>query len=166
MLAESACSDIPARELVLSRLSYYEETDTRADMYAFPWAPNPEYDSFYASGQQIWDYFKRTTKEYHLDKSIQFDTKVFDSHWDETLKKWMIKIEQDGAVHLVQADIFINASGPLKYAVMIDYARCMTESLIATGRGPKSMVSILSKAKFYIRPIGEHYRYTDCIPVL
>jgi len=89
-------------------------TDSRVDVYAFPWAPNPEYDSFYASGQQIFDYFKRVTKQYNLDGNIQFDTKVVDSSWDEIINKWSIKIEYAGAVHDVEADILINASGFVK----------------------------------------------------
>jgi hypothetical protein len=48
------------------------------DIYTFPWAPNPEYSTFYASGNEIWKYFKRTTEEYHLEENVRFDTKVLD----------------------------------------------------------------------------------------
>jgi cation diffusion facilitator CzcD-associated flavoprotein CzcO len=84
------------------------------DVYTFPWAPGPEYSIFCASGNEIWKYFKRNTEEYHLDENVGFDTKVLDSCWDESIKKWKIKIEQDKIVHDVEADVFINASGILK----------------------------------------------------
>lgn len=81
------------------------------NIYTFPLARNPYYPTFYASEEEIWNYFRRTTEEYHLYKNIPLDTKVLDSCWDESSKKWKITIEQEKMVREVEADVFINASG-------------------------------------------------------
>jgi cation diffusion facilitator CzcD-associated flavoprotein CzcO len=84
------------------------------DVYVFPWEPNPDFDSFYATGPEIWNYIKKTTTKYHLDEHIKFKSRVIESIWDESTSKWHVKVERNGQIIQDEADVLVNGSGILK----------------------------------------------------
>lgn len=86
-----------------------------AEIYTFPFEPNPEWSSFYASGSEILEYIKRTVKKYDLDFCVQLNSAVTESVWDEASSKWKIQIQRyEGVTIEDEADVLINASGFLK----------------------------------------------------
>lgn len=92
--------------------------DVPAHIYTFSWEPNPDWSSFYAKGQEIWEYIRRTTTKYSLDEKVQFKSKVVSSVWDEASGKWLLEVEQtgaDGKTTTIKdtADVLINGSGIL-----------------------------------------------------
>ena len=89
--------------------------DVPAHIYTFPFEPNPDWSTFYASGSEIWAYMKRTTDKYKLDRHVQLRSKLLESAWDEGSGKWLLKIDQDGQIKEDECDVLINASGFLKY---------------------------------------------------
>jgi cation diffusion facilitator CzcD-associated flavoprotein CzcO len=82
-------------------------------IYTFPFEPNPDWSSFYASGPEIWQYIKRTTKKYNLDESVQFNSKIISTVWNDVSAKWQVKVDQKGTVFDTEADILINGAGLL-----------------------------------------------------
>ncbi|KAH7021896.1 hypothetical protein EDB80DRAFT_744547 [Ilyonectria destructans] len=85
--------------------------DVPAHIYTFSFEPNPDWSSLYASGQEIWEYIKRTTKKYNLDERVQFNSKVVSSIWDDQIGKWKVKVNQNGTIIKDEADVLVNGSG-------------------------------------------------------
>ncbi|CZR66722.1 related to monooxigenase [Phialocephala subalpina] len=85
--------------------------DVPAHIYTFSFEPNPDWSMFYAGGSEIQAYIKRTAAKYGLDKPVRLNSKVVKSVWDETKKKWLIKVDQNGTIVEDEADVLVNASG-------------------------------------------------------
>ncbi|KAH7265523.1 NADP-dependent oxidoreductase domain-containing protein [Fusarium redolens] len=85
--------------------------DVPAHIYTFPFEPNPDWSSFYASGSEIWAYIKRTSDKYGLAENVRFQSKVAQATWNEVAGKWKLKIMQDGEEREDECDILIDGSG-------------------------------------------------------
>ncbi|KAF5651837.1 hypothetical protein F25303_3879 [Fusarium sp. NRRL 25303] len=88
--------------------------DVPAHIYTFPFEPNPDWTSFYASGPEIWAYIKRTSDKYGLAETVRFESKVTDATWNESAGKWNLKLFQDGEEKEDECDVLIDGSGFLK----------------------------------------------------
>lgn len=84
-----------------------------AHIYTFSFEPNPDWSSYYASGQEIWEYIKRTTAKYGLDEKVQFNSRVIESVWDDSSGTWKVKVDQQGTIIETEADVLVNGSGVL-----------------------------------------------------
>lgn len=91
--------------------------DVPAHIYTFSWEPNPDWSEFYVGGEEVFQYMKRTTAKYDLARDIVFNSKVVEAIWNQGRGKWELKIEQEGRFIWDECDIFINASGILKWAI-------------------------------------------------
>lgn len=69
------------------------QCDVPAHIYAFPFDPNPDWTRFYASGAEILEYFKKTTKKWNLDRDLQLNTKVVGAQWHESEGMWEVELE-------------------------------------------------------------------------
>lgn len=69
------------------------QCDVPAHIYAFPFDPNPEWTRFYASGAEILEYFKKTTKKWKLDRDLQLNTKVVGAQWHDPEGMWEVEVE-------------------------------------------------------------------------
>ena len=87
--------------------------DTPAHIYTFSWEPNPDWSSFYVSGQEIHAYIKRTADKYQLTKDVQFNCKVVSAEWNESEGKWHVCVEQEGKMIDDVSDILVNGCGVL-----------------------------------------------------
>lgn len=91
--------------------------DVYKDLYSFPFAPNPDWTTFYAAGSEILEYLRKTTRQFNLDKHVQLDSRVVEATWDERSGQWKLKVDQKGVIKEDFADVFINATGPGKYVL-------------------------------------------------
>lgn len=87
------------------------QCDVPAHVYAFPFDPNPEWNRFYATGPEIYEYFVRTVKKWDLDRDVVLDTRVTGAYWEEARSQWRVTTEKAGNVHEEYADILISAQG-------------------------------------------------------
>lgn len=85
-----------------------------AHIYTFPFEPNPDWSSFYASGPEIWSYIKRTSDKYTLAEHVRFQSKVTHATWDDALGKWGLKIRRGSEEIEDECDVLIDGSGFLK----------------------------------------------------
>lgn len=69
------------------------QCDVPAHIYSFPFDPNPEWTRFYASGAEILDYFKKTTRKWNLDRDLQLNTKVVGAQWHDSTGMWEVEVE-------------------------------------------------------------------------
>ncbi|ETN43153.1 uncharacterized protein HMPREF1541_02311 [Cyphellophora europaea CBS 101466] len=92
------------------------QCDVPSHIYAFPFAPSPEWSHFYSTGTEIRDYFQRTVKEWNLDRDVQYNTKVEATYWDEEQAKWRIEVRhEDTGPRTEWADVLISARGILSH---------------------------------------------------
>ncbi|KAF5668654.1 monooxygenase [Fusarium heterosporum] len=85
--------------------------DVPAHIYTFPFEPNPEWSSFYASGAEIWSYIKRTSDKYGLAEHVQFESIVTQATWNDSSSKWSVNIQQGNEEKIDECDILIDGSG-------------------------------------------------------
>jgi cation diffusion facilitator CzcD-associated flavoprotein CzcO len=90
------------------------QCDVPSHIYAFPFDPNPEWNNFYSSGQEILEYIKRTAKKWDLDRDVQLNTKVTFAVWQEDQGKWKIIVESGGKSREEYADVLISGQGVLQ----------------------------------------------------
>ncbi|KAM3423103.1 hypothetical protein BST61_g561 [Cercospora zeina] len=85
--------------------------DVPAHIYCFPFAPNPDWSSFYVGSQEILEYIVKTVDDYKLRDYIQVNTKLIAANWSEEKGKWFLKLEQNGSTIDDEADVLINGAG-------------------------------------------------------
>ncbi|KXT02143.1 hypothetical protein AC578_5952 [Pseudocercospora eumusae] len=85
--------------------------DIPAHIYCFPFAPNPDWSSFYVSGPEIQAYIQRTAKDYGLRDYVQLNSRVVSARWSHEKGKWEVDIEQDGRIIHDEADVLVNGTG-------------------------------------------------------
>lgn len=89
--------------------------DVPAHLYTLLDLPNPDWSTFYAPGEEIQQYLRKITKEYHLDRDVHLNSKVVKAIWDEDSGRWNVKVQQGDCVKSDWCHVLINGSGILKY---------------------------------------------------
>jgi hypothetical protein len=85
-----------------------------AQIYTFPFAPNPEWSKFYASGDEILKYIQNVTDRFGLAENVHLNSRVVSTTWSDTKGRWSIKVEQrTGKLIEDEADILIDGFGIL-----------------------------------------------------
>lgn len=87
------------------------------DSYAFYFNPNPDWSQCYAKGPEIQQYILETIKKFGLDEKVQLNTKVISSVWNEDQGHWQLKLQRGDEVVEDKADVLLDGSGILKYAL-------------------------------------------------
>ncbi|KAL4993015.1 cyclohexanone monooxygenase [Aspergillus recurvatus] len=88
--------------------------DVPSHSYNFTFEPNPEWDGYYAYGDQIQEYFVGFAKKYGLEEFIRFETTVIAATWLDKDGEWEIEVEtKDGTRSFDKCHVLINGSGPL-----------------------------------------------------
>lgn len=92
------------------------QCDVPSHIYAFPFAPYPDWSHFYSTGAEIKEYFQKTVKEWNLDRDVQYNTTVTSAHWDETRSQWRVDVfHPSTGARTEHADILISARGILSH---------------------------------------------------
>lgn len=90
--------------------------------YTFPWRQNPNWNTFYASGREIWQYMKDIVDEEGMMDYIKLNTSITKAKWVESKSKWAVtltkkSIPNDNSDVLEweeECDLLINGTGFLK----------------------------------------------------
>ncbi|KAI7779515.1 hypothetical protein LA080_000799 [Diaporthe eres] len=87
--------------------------DVPAHLYAFPFEPNPNWSSFYASGAEVLAYFKRTVAKYNLDRDVKLNHRVEHARFDEADGRWHLRVRRVDTDEVVDdtCDILVSATG-------------------------------------------------------
>jgi cation diffusion facilitator CzcD-associated flavoprotein CzcO len=87
--------------------------DVPSHLYAYTFAPNPNWSYFYSGAKEIHDYFIKVTKDFGCYKYMKFNHKVTSAIWNDR-GQWDLKIQPAGGEVITDyADILINANGLL-----------------------------------------------------
>jgi cation diffusion facilitator CzcD-associated flavoprotein CzcO len=85
--------------------------DVPAHIYTFPFEPNPEWSAFYAGGDEIWRYFRRTVDKYDLARDVKCGHRVQKAEFDEENGKWKLEVANKDTVINDECDILVSAVG-------------------------------------------------------
>lgn len=97
--------------LITSRRYPGVACDVPAHIYTFPFEPNPDWSAYYASGEEIWHYFKRTVDKYELGRGLKLGHRVQKAEFDEESGKWKLEVKnKDGVIH-DECDVLVSAVG-------------------------------------------------------
>lgn len=90
--------------------------DVPAHGYSYTWRANPDWSRFYASGEEIRQWYQKLAKEYSVYEHTKFNHKVVGARWDENTQLWTVEVEDliTGSRFTDTAEVFINGGGALK----------------------------------------------------
>lgn len=84
--------------------------------YQYTWAPSPKWKSYYATGPEIFRYFKNVAVEHDLLRFARLRHKLVHAQWDEQRKVWKVKLERNGDPNDIvedEGEVLVNATGVL-----------------------------------------------------
>lgn len=116
-ITTQACSVTSLRTYTYARPTIHVDlADANAKAQAFPFDPKPDWERFYASGEDILAYIKQTVRKWNLDRDLQLNTKVIGAHWQQDAGEWRVEVEHQGQRRVEYCDVLISAQGVLVYA--------------------------------------------------
>ncbi|CAI7654807.1 unnamed protein product [Penicillium pancosmium] len=89
--------------------------DIPAPVYQATFEPNPNWSEFYASSQEILQYWKGIVAKYGAGKYMKLSHKVIEARFNDVESKWHVKIENclTGAVTWDSCDVLYGCLGAL-----------------------------------------------------
>jgi cation diffusion facilitator CzcD-associated flavoprotein CzcO len=98
--------------------------DLPAHTYNLSFEPKRDWSSFYANGNEIFEYWRGVAKKYGAYRFIKFNSKYIGARWDDDRGKWTVQIErtENGGTEMFEdeADIMISCTGTEIRATDID----------------------------------------------
>ena len=90
--------------------------DVPAHIYTFPFEPNPDWSAYYAGGEEILAYFRRTVAKYGFDRDVKCGCRVEGAVFDEGRGKWTVKVRrsvsgEEDEVFEDECDVLVSATG-------------------------------------------------------
>ncbi|KAJ5951521.1 uncharacterized protein N7479_009934 [Penicillium vulpinum] len=85
--------------------------DVPAHAYTYPFEPNPDWSSFYATGPEIRRYFESFAEKYNLHPYIKTNSRILSATWVEEKGIYEIIIDRDGEIIHDWCHVFINGTG-------------------------------------------------------
>ncbi|KAF2208808.1 hypothetical protein CERZMDRAFT_48524 [Cercospora zeae-maydis SCOH1-5] len=100
-------------ELVLWLVNVYPGVacDVPSSIYAFPFEPNPNWSAFYASGEEILEYFKAAVAKWNLARDVKLGHRVSHAVFSEESGKWSLRLDTKEGTIEDSCDILISAVG-------------------------------------------------------
>ena len=90
--------------------------DVESHLYSLSFAPHPEWRHRYSRQPEIWDYLRGCVDRFGLRPHLRFGCEVRAAAWDDAAREWRLETSQG----LVQASVFVMATGPLSTPVLPD----------------------------------------------
>ena len=67
------------------------ECDVPSHLYSFSFALNPDWSQSFSPQEEIFDYLRKTARDFGIVDRIRFGTAVLDARWDDEAGKWRIR---------------------------------------------------------------------------
>ncbi|KAI5857328.1 FAD/NAD(P)-binding domain-containing protein [Durotheca rogersii] len=89
--------------------------DVPAHGYSYTWRANPDWSRFYASGEEICQWYQKLAREYGVYEHTKFNHKVVGAKWDDESQLWTVEVDNLAAGHRFTdtAEVLVNGGGPL-----------------------------------------------------
>lgn len=85
--------------------------DVPAHIYTFPFEPNPDWSAYYAGGEEILAYLRRTVAKYALDRDVKCGHRVERAAFDEGRGTWALRVRRGEEVIEDECDVLVSATG-------------------------------------------------------
>ncbi|KAI8271884.1 FAD-binding monooxygenase moxY [Colletotrichum sp. SAR 10_98] len=95
--------------------------DVPAHAYQATFAPSTTWTEAYATGPEIFAYWKRIADQYEVGKYIRTSHTVTSAEWSEEKAKWIVKIRSDEGDFVDEANFLITATGHFSDPKLPDY---------------------------------------------
>ncbi|KAF5484230.1 FAD-binding monooxygenase aflW [Colletotrichum fructicola] len=95
--------------------------DVPAHAYQATFAPSTTWTEAYATGPEIFAYWKRIADQYEVRKYIRTSHTVTSAEWSEEKAKWIVKIHSDEGEFVDEANFLITATGHFSDPKLPDY---------------------------------------------
>lgn len=86
------------------------QCDVRSHLYAFSFAPNPDWSRVFAPQAEILAYMERVADRWSLRDHMRFDTELAAAQFDDSRGCWAIRTARGDAL---EADVPVCSTGPL-----------------------------------------------------
>lgn len=86
------------------------QCDVRSHLYAFSFAPNPDWSRVFAPQREILAYMERVADRWSLRSHMRFDTALTAAHFDAARGSWSLTTARG---ETLEADILVCSTGPL-----------------------------------------------------
>ncbi|WP_278257010.1 NAD(P)/FAD-dependent oxidoreductase [Nocardioides convexus] len=86
---------------------------SRARLYSYSFALNPDWSKVYSPQQEIWAYTRKVAERSGTLDRFVFDTAVLDAAWDEDAQRWIVRTEGPDGTKEYAARTVISGSGGL-----------------------------------------------------
>ena len=83
--------------------------DVPSHVYSFSFAPNPHWSRSFSPQPEIWDYLKRTARDFGVLPHVEFDTELLDASWSDDDQRWTLTTSQGS----LTAEVLVVGTGPL-----------------------------------------------------
>ncbi|KXX78294.1 putative sterigmatocystin biosynthesis monooxygenase stcW [Madurella mycetomatis] len=89
--------------------------DIPSHSYQYTFAPNPNWSNLYAPGSEIQQYLEGVAERFGATRFIKTSHKVEHCEWDDTQKRWKIKVRNLSTGEMVEdaANVLVTARGQL-----------------------------------------------------
>ncbi|CAK1354968.1 putative sterigmatocystin biosynthesis monooxygenase stcW [Cercospora beticola] len=85
--------------------------DVPSSIYTFPFEPNPNWSAFYASGEEILEYFKATVAKWDLARDVKVGHRVSNAEFSEESGQWNLQLDTKNGTIEDTCDVLISAVG-------------------------------------------------------
>lgn len=87
--------------------------DLPAHTYNVSFEPKRDWSSFYANGDEIFEYWKHVARKYGAMKYIECNRRCAGMKWDENRGKWIVTVENTvtNETFVDEADVVISCTG-------------------------------------------------------
>ncbi|KAI8181181.1 hypothetical protein K4K51_002062 [Colletotrichum sp. SAR 10_75] len=106
---------LPAKVPNLNLVVYERNSDIAT------FAPSTTWTEAYATGPEIFAYWKRIADQYEVGKYIRTSHTVTSAEWSEEKAKWIVKIHSDEGEFVDEANFLITATGHFSDPKLPDY---------------------------------------------
>lgn len=83
--------------------------DVHSPLYAFSFAPNPDWSRVYSPRAEIRDYLRNCAERFGIVPHISWSTKLLEAMWHEEEQRWHLTTTRGR----LTADFFLSGNGPL-----------------------------------------------------
>ncbi|KIX09207.1 uncharacterized protein Z518_00286 [Rhinocladiella mackenziei CBS 650.93] len=84
--------------------------------YQYSWAKSPNWERYYSSSKQIYEYFRKVAEDYDVLKYARLNHRIVEAEWLESQGQWKVKVQRnnDPSDTIVDySDFFLHGGGVL-----------------------------------------------------
>jgi 4-hydroxyacetophenone monooxygenase len=88
--------------------------DTPNHFYSYSFRVKPDWDHYFARGDEILDYIRTCYREMHIAEHMRFEEEVVSAIWDKAGHRWDVTVRRkDGSEYAIRANAVVTACGLL-----------------------------------------------------